>query len=196
MILTTSQPMRRCGRRWAAKGEAEHSKAFLAGGQLAVPCGYGCGGFHLEEIKSAPRESRGAAKAGKPAPRDTGPDRRTRAAVYARDGFACVCCGTPIEGRPHSVGHRKRRSQGGGNQMSNLLTFLGLGSNPLDPGDHHARIDSRQREYDETAGYTVRSFRDPALIGVRYTEQSGSWILMYLGDDGSISPDAPVGAVA
>jgi hypothetical protein len=77
-----------------------------------------------------------------------------------------------------------------------LLTFLGLGSDAGDPDDHHARIDSRKRPYDELAGYSVRSWKNPALIGVRYTEQSGSWILMYLAGDGSISPDPPAGVAA
>lgn len=166
--------------RQAEGGEATYSAATEA---------YECprGNWHLREPAAAPARPA--------APRDTGPDRVTREAVYIRDGRACVCCNTPIDGQPHSVGHRKRRSQGGGNGMSNLLTFLGSGSNPLDPDDHHARIDSRRNPQDEIKGFTVRSFRDPARIPVRYTERSGSWIAMYLDDEGNLSPDAP-GAAA
>ena len=132
------------------------------------------------QVKSAP-----ARRAALGQGRGTGPDRRTRQAVYKRDGYACVCCGTPVEGRPHSVGHRKRRSQGGGNQMSNLLTFLGLGVNPLDPDDHHARIDSRKDPHDEAKGYTVRSHKDPAQVSVMVFSEGGSGVSLYPHDDGT-----------
>jgi hypothetical protein len=118
--------------------------------------------------------------------RDTGPDQATRRAVYARDGYACVCCGTPVRNRPHSVGHRKRRSQGGGNGISNLLTFLGLGSDPGNPDDHHARIDHRRDPADKDKGYRVDSAEDPAVIPVQYFETSGSGFTANLGDDGSL----------
>lgn len=127
--------------------------------------------------------------------RDTGPDRKTRALVYIRDGNCCVCCGTPVQGRPHSIGHRMRRSQGGSNRPSNLLTFLGLGSNPFDPDDHHARIDSRKNPGDETHGYSVRSNRDPLLIGVQYFERpGGSGTTRWLLDDGDWLNEPPDGA--
>jgi hypothetical protein len=128
--------------------------------------------------------------------RDTGPGRKTRLAVYERDGWACACCGFPVADRPHSVGHRKRRSQGGGNQMSNLLTFLGLGRNPLDPDDHHARIDSRRRASDEANGYTVRSYQDPALVAVKRPAEGGGLTREWLTDDGQRVKEAPEGAAA
>ena len=136
-----------------------------------------------------------ARAASKPqARRDTGPSARTRKAVYERDGWSCACCGTPVVTRPHSVGHRKRRSQGGSNNMDNLLTFLGLGVNPLDPGDHHARIDSRRDPSDEARGLTVRSWKDPALVPVRLFSPDGPemWALA----DGTYSAVPPEGAVA
>lgn len=189
MTLATRTGLRPCGKRYATEDEALRSKRGLTGDYLAGGCPYGCGGWHLtakRDIEKAYEKTRKAA-----ARSDTGPDAATREAVYTRDGRMCVCCGTPIDGRPHSVGHRKRRSQGGKHVMPNLLTFLGLGSNPLDPDDHHARIDSRVDPHDEAKGYTVRRKDDPALIGVMYASEHGSGIVMWLHDDGSLSPDGP-----
>jgi hypothetical protein len=190
MSLQNRSEMRRCGHRWPTLAAAETSKRFLAGGQVVTPCDYGCGGFHLAP-EAKPEATRKAPAAG-----DTGPDAKTRHAVYTRDGWACVCCGRSVIGKRRSVGHRKRRSQGGRNVMPNLLTFLGLGSDASNPDDHHARIDSRSDPHDEAAGYTVRSFDDPALVGVLYVSEHGSGVLMYLAEDGSLSPDAPGGGMA
>ena len=128
--------------------------------------------------------------------RDTGPSARTRKAVYERDGWCCVCCGTPVQDRPHSVGHRKRRSQGGPNDLSNLLTFLGLGTNPLDPDDHHARIDSRRDPSDEAKGYSLRSHQDPFLVPVLVGSVSGSKTQVWLSDDGRYLTADPEEAAA
>lgn len=183
MTLQQHAPMRRCGRRYKTNVDAALSKGALVAGKIPFECPVrGCGGWHLRDSGPGEPSSMAPGNPGK----DTGPDRKRRRAVYQRDGYRCVCCGTPIENRPHSVGHRKRRSQGGGNDMSNLLTFLGLGINPLDPDDHHARIDSRRKPEDEARGYTVRSYLDPRLIGVMYFETSGSGLTRFLGDDGSL----------
>ena len=130
--------------------------------------------------------------AGKPSPRrrDTGPDDLTRKAVYERDGYACVCCGQSIIGRLHSVGHRKRRSQGGSNETSNLLTFLGDGSGRFDD-DHHRRIDMRRDPQDEKRGLTVRSWLDPAEIRVLVTTRHGEQALVFLTDDAAYSSAPP-----
>lgn len=130
-----------------------------------------------------------------PRRRDTGPDAKTRTLVYERDGYACVCCGISIIGRPHSVGHRKRRSQGGTNDPSNLLTFLGFG-NGLTREDHHWRIDRREDEHDEAKGYTVRSYDDPALIPVMVMSPGGSGVLVWATPDGRWSEVPPEGAAA
>lgn len=125
---------------------------------------------------------------------DTGPDRATREAVYERDGYACVCCGGSILDRPHSVGHRKRRSQGGTSDPSNLITLLGLGDGRLGD-DHHARIDARLDPHDEARGFTVRSHEDPALVPVMiHGEQGGA--LMYLTDDFEYSLTPPEAGAA
>jgi hypothetical protein len=180
-----------CGKRYPTQAQAEASPRGMREGAVVRKCrGAACGGFH---VVSPP-----VSVAAVPVPRrrDTGPGRKTRLAVYERDGWACACCGTPVDGRPHSVGHRKRRSQGGGNKMSNLLTFLGLGINPLDPDDHHARIDSRRRASDEASGYTVRSYRDPALVPVQRYAEGGGLVREWLTDDGRRVKEAPEGAAA
>lgn len=186
MTLTTRTPLRQCGRRWTSLHAAEHSKLYLnASGALEAWEHPACAGVHLRPAGS------GAKAAATLTQHGTGPDRATRLLVYERDGHACVCCGTPVKGRPHSVGHRKRRSQGGKHTPPNLLTFLGLGRNPLDPDDHHARIDSRKNPHDEARGYTVRRNGDPAQVPVMYFDLSGGGFTAWLCADGSLSFDGP-----
>lgn len=120
------------------------------------------------------------------APRDTGPSRAVRALVLERDGYACVCCGTSIIGRPYSLQHRLRRSHGGGNSPANLITVLGTGTTGC-----HERIDSRRDPSDEAKGYTVRSWDDPLLIPVMIFSPHGSGITMWLTDDGTYATEPP-----
>jgi 5-methylcytosine-specific restriction endonuclease McrA len=122
-------------------------------------------------------------------PRDPGPTPKTRNAVYERDDWCCACCGTCVIDRPHSVGHRLRRSQGGGHEVTNLLTFLGYG-NGLTTDDHHQRIDQRRDHRDEDKGLTVRSGTDPALTPVRYWDGRIAW----LTSSGGLLYEAPAGA--
>jgi hypothetical protein len=103
-----------------------------------------------------------------------------------RDGYACACCGQSVIGQVYSLQHRKRRSQGGGNSPSNLLTVLGDGTTGC-----HARIDSRADPHDEAAGYTVRSFDDPAKVPVMYVSQHGSGFTAWLLPDGGLAFDDP-----
>ena len=110
--------------------------------------------FPAAETGASPRTKNAAT-------RSTGPSRKVRLLVLERDGHACVCCGRSVIGQPYSLQHRKRRSQGGTNSPSNLVTVLGTGTT-----GHHERIDSRIDPEDEAKGYTVRSWDDPALIPV------------------------------
>ena len=126
------------------------------------------------------------APAQRKSPRDTGPDRKTRALVLARDGHACVCCGRSVIGQVYSLQHRKRRSQGGGNSPSNLVTVLGDGSRGC-----HARIDSRIDPHDAAKGYTCQSWEDPAGVPVMFFDESGGGFTAWLPDDGSLSFDGP-----
>jgi hypothetical protein len=118
--------------------------------------------------------------------RDTGPDARTRELVLERDGYACVCCGRSIIGQQYSIQHRKRRSQGGTNSPSNLITLLGTGITRC-----HGRIDSRIDPHDEAKGYTVRGGFDPAQIPVKLFSRHGSGITAWLAADGTYKFDGP-----
>lgn len=138
----------------------------------------------VRDIGSAPAPKR------KPA-RDTGPDKATRELVLARDGYACVCCGRSVINQPYSLQHRKRRSQGGTNSPSNLVTVLGTGTTEC-----HLRIDSRIDPTDEAKGYTVRSWDDPAEMPVMVFSEHGSGVTKYLTEDGRYSDYPPNGDAA
>jgi hypothetical protein len=140
----------------------------------------------LSRVTPTPR----AARVRKPV-RDTGPSRKVRALVLARDGYCCVCCGRPVIGEPYSLQHRRRRSQGGDNSPSNLVTVLGTGTTGC-----HQRIDSRRDPSDEAKGYTVRSWDDPALTPVMVFSPHGSGMTLWLTADGTYSTEPPEGAEA
>jgi len=146
-----------------------------------------CGSWHASSpLRSSGERGRGGSPAGKAPARYTGPDRLTREIVLERDHHACVCCGTSVIGEPYSLQHRKRRSQGGDNSPSNLITVLGTGSTGC-----HERIDSRRDPADEACGYTVRSWADPAMVPVLVHQADGGAIL-WPTDDGewvSVPPD-------
>jgi 5-methylcytosine-specific restriction endonuclease McrA len=169
-----------CGtRRFASEIAAE--KAVERGAEGVPTAHPACGGWHLDEAKPATTLHPG---------RDTGPDRLTREAVYERDGRCCVCCGRSVTGQPHSIGHRLNRSQGGSNETSNLLTFLGLGNGLTGEDDHHYRIDRRTDPHDEARGYSVRSGTDPATVPVMIHGEQGG-VLVYLTDDAAYSLTVP-----
>jgi hypothetical protein len=123
--------------------------------------------------------------------RNSGPTPLVRALCMARDSWACVCCGLSVTGRPHSLGHRVRASQGGKPVASNLLLYLGLGVNSLDPDDHHARIDSRRDPSDEAKGYSLRSYQNPLLVPVTVFSPDGPGMALWLPDDGTYSTTPP-----
>jgi len=123
--------------------------------------------------------------------RDTGPRAHVRAAVLARDGYACVRCGRacgPGIG-PYSIQHRKARGVGGGNEMSNLILLCGSATTGC-----HGEVEQRAWQ-DEGFGYWVRSSADPKATGVLYFLRDSS-VRFYLHDDGSLSgePDRGAGA--
>ncbi len=164
--------------------EAMRSKAAqVPGATIEENCR--CGLVHVNQPAAPPNPNR-----------NSGPSPAVRALCMARDGHACVCCGISVIGRPHSLGHRLRASQQGKPVPSNLLTLLGLGTNPLDPDDHHARIDSRRDPSDEAKGYSLRSYQDPLLVPVTVFSASGSGIPLWLSDDGRYLPDFPGEAAA
>ena len=116
--------------------------------------------------------------------RDTEPDAETRRLVLERDGYACVCCGASVLGRPYSLQHRKRRSQGGGNSPSNLITVT---------TGCHARIGSRADPADEAKGYTCRGWQDPAGVPVMVFRPGALGAAVWLADDGTCRLEPPEG---
>ena len=100
--------------------------------------------------------------------------------------------------RLRAVGHRQaaqhrppeRRSQGGTNALTNLLTFLGLGDGSTGDDDHHRRIDTRIDPTDEARGLTVRSWQDPARIPVVIATEAGP-VAYWLTPDGRYAEQGP-----
>lgn len=125
-----------------------------------------------------------AASSGKPTrPRDTGPDRATRALVLERDDWRCFCCGTPILGQPYSLQHRDSRGMGGSknplkNSPANLITLLGSATT-----DCHGRVEQRHAA-DNVAGYWLKTGQDPAATPVLHWRYGP----VLLGHDGSVEP--------
>jgi hypothetical protein len=172
--------MPRCGKRYPTELDARLSKRGQQPGAVFERCWVpGCRSWHVRSAAEVASRSQLHASS-------TGPGARTRDAVYERDGRACVCCGISVIGRPRSLGHRKRRSQGGDCCPANLLTFLGLG-NGLLPDDHHYRIDQRLDPEDEARGYTVRSREDPHLVSVMVFGPGGGGASLYPTCDGQWS---------
>lgn len=124
-------------------------------------------------------------------PRYTGPDAATRRLVLERDDWSCVCCGKSVTGQPYSLQHRKRRSQGGSNDPSNLVTVLGTGATGC-----HFRIDSRIDPADEAKGYTCRSWQNPAAVPVMVLSEHGSGMTVWLSADGQYLTEPPEGCAA
>jgi len=122
--------------------------------------------------------------------RNSGPSAAVRALCLARDGYACVCCGTPVVGQRYSLGHRLRASQQGKPVPSNLITLLGWGGE-----SHHGRIDSRRDPSDEANGYSLRSGQDPLLVPVTVFSPDGPGLALWLDDLGKYLT-APPGQVA
>lgn len=115
------------------------------------------------------------------------------AAVLRRDGRACACCGAPIAGRPFGIVRRSRR---GGDSPANLLTLLGAGVDPLDPGDHRARVESGIDPSDKAKGYEIAAEQDPALIPVMVFTSPGAGFTAWLTDSGDYAFAPPAEAAA
>lgn len=107
---------------------------------------------------------------------DTGPDEATVAAVLKRADGKCESCGEELFGRrgiEYSIHHRKRRSQGGDNRLSNLVALCGHGTSGCH-GACHSEIERAR-----LAGFLILSTEDPAEIPVDLARGSS-----LLTDDG------------
>jgi hypothetical protein len=116
----------------------------------------------------------------------TGPTPAQILVVLIRDGYACPC-GFTVIGTIFDIQHRQRRSQGGTNCYTNMLTGH---------RECHNRWDSRLHPADADAGYTVKSRRDPARVRVLYVTESGSQEWWWLLPDGTRTTDEPDWVVA
>lgn len=128
-----------------------------------------------------------------PAPkaqRDTGPDRKTRGLVLARDNFQCVACGRPVGGACTwwSLQHRVARGQGGSNEPWNLIAMCGSATTGC-----HGRCEARDREM-QARGYWLESWQDPRTEAVMICGEGGG-VTVWLTADGRYSLTAP-GAAA
>lgn len=101
-------------------------------------------------------------------PTDTGPDQATVDACLERDSHSCVVCGGALHGRrgvDWSIHHRKLRSQGGDNRLSNLISVCGHGTAGCH-GDIHA-APAKARE----AGWMLRRDDDPAEMVMAHSQR-------------------------
>lgn len=83
---------------------------------------------------------------------------KTRQRVLERDEHSCVRCGMSIEGSQYSIHHRKLRSHGVDNSLSNLVTLCGSGTTGC-----HGWVHSHPGEA-HTAGFIVSATETPANI--------------------------------
>lgn len=113
--------------------------------------------------RSALGDTKRARTRPKPRPRDTGPDRATRALCDTRDRGRCVISGKPAT----NLQHRRARGMGGtldpaANSPANLLSVEGTGSSGV-----HGHIESHRVEAVANGWSILRSDRrDPAAIPV------------------------------
>lgn len=108
-------------------------------------------------------------------PADTGPSRKVRALVWARDDGRCVACGTVITpGMWRSIQHRLARAHGGCSEPPNLILLCGSATS----AGCHRRAEDRDEEY-RRRGYWIRSgvSADPAGVPVLVVRPSGTrWV--------------------
>ncbi len=114
-------------------------------------------------------------------PKDTDPDKATVAAVMERDGGRCVGCGDPVCGQRgfhYSVHHRKLRSQGGDNRLSNLILLCGHGTSGCH-GLAHSEVAAAR-----LSGFLMLSTENPAEVRLDHSQHGP----VHLLDDGSVVP--------
>jgi hypothetical protein len=192
MTLGTRTGLRSCGKRFATEDEARHSKKYLAGGYDVARCRYGCGGVHLADLARLQADvDKALTRARENTAKDTGPSRKVRALVAARDGYACVCCSRSVIGQQADLQHRDSRGMGGtsdpaANSPVNLLLML---------RECHARVESRKFPEDNDKGYWLKMGQNPADEPVMYFGQDGGFTAWLLAD-GSLSFDGPQAGAA
>ena len=97
-----------------------------------------------------------------------------RELLLLRSQGVCELCGAAQATNWH---HRKNRSQGGGNSLSNAMHLCGSGTT----GCHGMVTEHPSDSFDN--GWSVKSFANPADIVVK---RQGEWVL--LDDLGYVTP--------
>jgi 5-methylcytosine-specific restriction endonuclease McrA len=122
------------------------------------------------------------------APGNTGPSRKVRGLVLARDNFQCVGCGKAVGGAYTwwSLQHRVARGVGGDNSPCNLVTLCGSATSE----GCHRRCEDRDREMHER-GLWLRSDEDPAMVPVMIASEHGPAVTAWLTDAGTYVFEAP-----
>lgn len=114
-------------------------------------------------------------------------------AVLARDGYRCVCCGTPINGergRDWSLHHRQPRGMGGAKHRpmahtpANLIAVDGCGTTGC-----HGYIETHRAEALEK-GWLVSKHSDPATTPV-LVDHGSRWVYLTETGEYADSPAVP-----
>jgi hypothetical protein len=102
---------------------------------------------------------------------------KVRDALRERAEGCCELCGVPA----NNAHHRKNRSQGGRNELSNLLLLCGSGTTGC-----HGFVTTEPR-ISKRLGWTVRRISEPADIAVwRFDLREERRVLVYLDDAGFV----------
>ena len=104
---------------------------------------------HVDRKKRAPVKPRNRATAEAYA--------QLRVTVHARAGGRCERCGTPVGVHDMEAHHRKLRSQGGRDELVNLVALCS--------DCHHTQVHAHP-ERARGEGWIVRSGSDPAAVAV------------------------------
>ena len=120
--------------------------------------------------------------------RDTGPSRKVRDLVLARDNSQCVGCGRPVaDGYTWwSLQHRVARGVGGDNSPCNLVVLCGSATSQ----GCHRLCEDRDREMHDR-GLWLRSDEDPGLVPVMIASEHGSGVTAWLTEAGTYLFEAP-----
>lgn len=110
-------------------------------------------------------------------PRYTGPTKKMRDAVLARDDYTCQRCGRGIHNQPYSLQHLLPRGRGGKNTMRNLVTVCGSATTP---GMCHDWMENQERRLATRDGWLVPNGINPddwpvLRFGQRYETPGDEW---------------------
>lgn len=103
---------------------------------------------------------------------------KTRVSLHERAQGCCEICGAAGATNAH---HRRNRSQGGHDGLSNLLLLCGSGTTGC-----HGFV-TTEPNIAKRMGWTVRRISEPADVAVwRFDLTRGEQVLVKLTDDGDI----------